>query len=143
MFYHQKRKSSQGSALIMAVVLIGVMSIGSAALWRYLHTTLREQTRNARTDTTQHLAEAGLEKALAILRTNRAYEGEQDTPLGEGTFSVVVERPGATDTYRILSTGKLEDDDIVRATQTLIGDVTLDAAGTIKTYRWKVHKELR
>lgn len=141
MYNNARKKRSQGSALIMAVVLIGVMSIGSAALWRYLHSTLREQTHNARIDTTQHLAEAGLEKTLAILRTDPAYAGEQDTPLGDGTFSVVVERPGATGTYRILSTGKLGDDIVVRATQTLVAELMLDAAGTVKTYRWKVYKE--
>ena len=141
MINQSKKVNAQGSALILAVVLVGVMSIGSAALWQYLHGTLREQSRNAQLDTAQHLAEAGLDKAVAMLRRDVAYATEQDTPLGDGTFSVAVERPAAAGAYLILATGKLGDEVVVRATRTLVGELPVDSTGTIETYHWTIHRE--
>jgi hypothetical protein len=136
-----KNKRAQGSALIMAVILIGVMSIGSAALWQYLHITLQEQTRHAQRDTVHHLAEAGLEKAIATLRIDPNCRGQQDTRLGPGTFSVIVDPTDTPGTYQILSTGDLIEKIVTRATHTLAADLALDPDGNISAYRWQVHKE--
>lgn len=131
---------SRGSVLFLAVGLVAVMSIGSAALWGYLQSTLREARQAEIMAVSQHLAEAGLEKAVASLRNAPAtYRGEENTPLGRGRFSVSVEQVRAGH-YVVLSTGEMTDDGPVMARRALRAEVVLSPLGNVRDYHWAVEK---
>jgi len=137
------RKSNQrGAALILALLLVAIMGIGCTAVWRYLHTTLSETRRYERTETVQHLAEGGLEKAVAELRAaGGRYRGEEHTPLGAGRFSVAVQpEEGKPGTYRLLSVGELEDGGHVFARRVLEADLQLTPDGEVQAFYWRIEK---
>jgi hypothetical protein len=130
----------RGSALFLAVGLVAVMSIGGAALWRYLQSTLAEARRAEITAVAQHLAEAGLEKAVASLRENpRTYRGEENTPLGRGRFSVSVEQPRPGE-FIVIARGEMAETGDVQASQTLRAALTLSGRGEARAYHWAVEK---
>jgi len=52
-----------------------------------------------------HLAEGGIEWALAKLRRSRNYHGESELPLGDGILSIVVRCAG--DRFEICSSGRV------------------------------------
>lgn len=100
------RINNRGAALLIALMMVGVLSVGAAALWQHLHYNLESGKRSEFSDAAQYLAEAGLEQAIAQLRTMPAeYRGEQSTPLGGGNFSVTVLPQNTPGAYRIESTG--------------------------------------
>ena len=134
-------KRQRGSVLLMAVMVVAAMSIGGAALWRYLHVTLEQERRLENNDTCLHLAEAGLDRAVAMLRVQPgSYTGEERVPLGEGQYSVEVIREAAAGQYRLVSKGVLADGGAVRAQKTLEAPLKLSAAGEVLEYYWQEQK---
>ncbi len=83
--------TEQGSALITALIFITILGMLASA---FLYNILATNSSFKRTSNLQvafNLAEAGIDKAIAELsRSSSTYSGEEDTPLGEGTFSVSV-----------------------------------------------------
>jgi len=135
-----RRDARSGAALICAVLLVAILTIGASALWRHLHITLAEGDRQEKNAVAQQLAEAGLDKAVARLRGAPAgYQGEQNTPLGEGRFSVTV-LPQSGGLYRLTATGELTDGPLVLTRRTLDGELKLTPAGTIERFGWTIHK---
>ncbi len=130
-------RENKGSALIMAIVLIAVLGISNAALWKYLHVTLAQQARQERSEIAQHLAEAGLERAVALLRVDGEYRGEQGTELGAGVFSVAVERTAAPRGYRIVSTGEITYEGATLAKRVLEAALLLSTDGAVQGYHWR------
>lgn len=86
------RKNERGSVLLAAVILLAVVTIGASAALRLMHITVREEHKNDRGEIARQLAEAGVEKAVAVLRVHPEYAGERETPLGAGRFTVIVKR---------------------------------------------------
>lgn len=133
--------SNSGSALLLAVLLVAIMGIGSTALWRLLHSTLAEGRRYEKSEMALHLAEAGLEKAVAELRSQPdTYRGETDTQLGRGRFSVAVQPGPHPGEYRLESTGKLTDGGVAFARKTLEAELTLTNSGAVRVFHWRVRK---
>lgn len=98
----------RGAALILALgylTVITFLAAGFLGMVRYAMDASAERQRAARA---MALAEAGLDKAVAELRVSPDYEGEQDTPLGSGRFSVRVERAGGQGSYRVVAEGLTE-----------------------------------
>ncbi len=102
-------KSEQGVALILITavfsslfILIGVsLNRGSS---EYFLTT-----RSYLNDVAFNLAEAGVEKALYELSKSESnYQGETETLLGNGTFSVSLKPLDSAGQVEILSTGTVE-----------------------------------
>lgn len=97
------RPSRRGAALLLALGLLAVLGMASAVLWAHLHRShdlLRWETRR---EIAYHLAEGGLDYALAHLRNTPDFREAADLPLGRGRFSVsVTALPGG---FAILSTG--------------------------------------
>lgn len=83
--------TEQGSALLAAIIFIVALgTLASAFLYNILATNSSFK-RTSNLQVAFNLAEAGIDKALAELsRSPSLYSGEEDTPLGEGTFSVSV-----------------------------------------------------
>jgi hypothetical protein len=130
---NRRRRDQRGSALLVALILLMVLGIGSAATWRALHFELEGTRVQGQQATAYFLAEAGLEKAVAMLRLDPAYTGEADTPLGAGGFTVRVTplEPGA---YHIESTGTLADVQTRQGRHVLTARLRLDPAGRLLEY---------
>ncbi len=137
------RNPRNGSALLMAVVLVMVLSIGAAAVWHYLHVTLRETARQEKLTMALHLAEAGLDKAVAELRARPGYQGEQKTPLGRGRFSVTVTPQAASGGFQLVSTGEVAEDGRVQGAVVLAAELALGPDRTVKRYHWRKEHEKR
>lgn len=131
------RRNECGSAIILAVILVAVMSIGVSAVWKYLHITLGEEKRIENDEAALHLAEAGLEKAVAELRVRPDdYRGEIGTPLGAGRFSVEV-RPGtARAVYHIVARGEVGEGRFIRARKTLAAELALSSSNEVRRFHW-------
>ncbi|HPO14129.1 MAG TPA: hypothetical protein PLI09_11840 [Candidatus Hydrogenedentes bacterium] len=136
------RNQRSGAALILAVVLVMVLGIGASAVWRYLHITLKETTRQEKLAVALHLAEAGLDKAVAELRTTPEYRGEQNTPLGQGRFSVVATTT-AKDNFHLVSTGEMAEEGRVQGTVVLAADLALGPDRMMQRYCWHMEHEKR
>lgn len=83
--------TEQGSALLTAITFIVVLGTLASA---FLYNVIATNSSFRRTSNLQvafNLAEAGIDKAIAELsRFPSTYSGEEDIPLGEGTFSISV-----------------------------------------------------
>ena len=131
----RNKKRNEGTALLMAIVLVFILGITSAALWRYLHATMHQGRLHEKIEAAQCLAEAGLEKAVAELRVRPAsYRGEDKTPLGKGLFSVRVHEGHGPGQYRIVATGALSDGTVVLARRTLEAKLCLSPTGDVLAY---------
>lgn len=129
------RKS--GSALIAVVVYLLIVTSLSVAFFGTLHRAMSQARINEQHRQCRYLAEAGIEKALAELRAAPGvYRGEQNTPLGSGTFSVDVAPETAPGAYRIHATGALTDGQFVLAKCDETASVVF--SGTrIRALRWE------
>ncbi|MBI5092734.1 MAG: hypothetical protein HZB26_09875 [Candidatus Hydrogenedentes bacterium] len=131
-----RQKRNQGTALIAVIVYLVIVTSLTTTFFATVHRTMSQARTVERRNQCIYLAEAGIEKAVAELRVNAAgYRGEQDTPLGDGAFSVVVtpeNRPGA---YRILATGRLIRGATVAGERKLAANVVL-AGPRIAELHW-------
>ncbi len=91
-------KNNRGAAMLLALASLAIMGIALSATLTWFHATLKYTSTSDARLACSHIAEAGLDKALAEIQSgNRAYTGETNTPIGDGTFSVSVspaDRPG-------------------------------------------------
>ena len=92
---------------MVAMVTMFTISALSATFLLTIHRSLDAERRDRHGDAAQALALAGVNKAMAALAADAAYAGERDTVLGEGAFSVTVER--FDEGFRVESTGRLAD----------------------------------
>ncbi len=135
------RDRQQGSVLLAAVVMVMILGLGGAALLKYLHVTLAETKRHENTEIALHLAEAGLDKAVAMLRVQpQTYRGESATPLGVGSFSVRVKPEEKQGAYRLSATGTIGEEGRVRLAKTLEAQLSLSPAGEVTRYSWVVKR---
>lgn len=100
--------TEQGSALLTAIIFIGILGILVSAFLYNIMATNSSLKRTSNLQVAFNLAEAGIDKAIAELNRSPSYLGEEDTSLGEGTFSVSVLRSekNAGEMF-IISTGYL------------------------------------
>ena len=106
-----KIHNERGSALLTAIIFIVVLGTLVSAFLSNILAAHSSAKRSYQCQVAFNLAEAGIDKALAELSQPRStYNGEKDTPLGEGVFSVFVstsnESPGEK---VIISTGCFPD----------------------------------
>ena len=97
-----------GAALILALGYLTVITFLAAGFLGMVRYAMDASAERQRTVRAMALAEAGLDKAIAKLRVAADYEGERDTPLGTGRFSVRVERAGGPGGYRVVAEGVTE-----------------------------------
>jgi hypothetical protein len=140
----KRRRRDSGVAVMMALILIAVLSIGSAAVWKHMHRSLREIKRLENEQTVCDLAESGLEKAvIALRRQPDEYRGEADTLFGEGRFSVEVKHIPSREgrRYEIAARGELLYSGVVRASRTLDTVLVLGPDGGIRHYHSEARKK--
>lgn len=103
------RHNQRGTALMFALMVMAILSIGTSVLWSQIHAQLAQQRQSWHREQAYQLAEAGLEQAIMALRAAPAqYTGEADVPLGPGTFTVTVQPAGDAGAYQIESWGALD-----------------------------------
>ena len=135
--FRQARQRRRGSALLVAVSFMGALAILAAMVLQQV-----SARRTLWNDMHQHskavaLAEAGVETVLVEMRRDRAYKGEEHTPLGEGSFSVAVvpsDKPGG---YRIESAGVVGDESFAHAKARLVIEARFDSQGNLHTVSWR------
>jgi len=106
----QRAKASQrGTALMFALMVLFILSIGTSVLWKQLHGNLAQQRRTWHQEQAYQLAEAGFEHAVASLRASSGkYQGEQDNVLGGGAWSVTVTPGDRAGEYHVEAWSQLE-----------------------------------
>lgn len=136
------RPREAGSVLIVAIVFVAILSIGTSAALRHLHMTMAEIKRQENVEAAPALAEAGLEKAFAMLRAHPgAYAGESDTPLGDGRFSVAVTRGPRAGVYAVRSEGIVADGVGRGEKQVIVAEMEIQPGGGLRTGPWRVEKK--
>ena len=130
-------KNNRGAAMLLAIGVLAIMTISLSATLTWFHVTFNYTNLQEARQTCSHIAEAGLDKALAEVKAgNRTYTGEPDTPLGDGSFSVDVapaDRPGW---LSIQSTGTLPRG-AASVVVRLREEVQVDPAGNVLAIEWR------
>lgn len=130
-------KNNRGAAMLLALAALAIMTISMSAALTWFHVTFNYTNLQEARQTCSHIAEAGLDKALAELQAgNRTYTGEPDTALGDGTFSVAVAPADRSGWLSIQSTGTLPRGAasiVVRLRE----EVQFNPAGRITALEWR------
>lgn len=129
-----RRRNDGGTALLIAVLIVGILSVSVAASWKHLHLTRAHGHTVRLHEEAQHLAEAGLEQAMAMLRVDPAYPGAKQVALGNGDYSVRVERTGVPGAYRLHAEGRVGAEG--RIYRRLTGTLQLGPTGEVESYHW-------
>ncbi len=101
----------QGSAIIVAVTFIAVLGILVSAFLANILTAHYSAKRGYHRHIAFNLAEAGIDKAITeLIQPRSTYNGEKDTPLGEGVLTVSVSESDESPGEKIItSIGYLPD----------------------------------
>jgi len=121
----------KGIALVVVLSILFTLSILASTLVAQLAATLRVIEAKRNRVKVFHIAEGGIHKALWELARNPDYQGEAATALGNGFFTVTLEKiKGETNTLRIISTGRLDQVDARHPKQTISVVVKVAPEGT-------------
>lgn len=132
------RRNQRGTALMFALMVMAILSIGTSVLWSQIHGQLAQQRQTWRQEQAFQLAEAGLEQAVTSLRAaSGQYTGEASVPLGPGAFTVTVQPSGAPGTYQIESWGTLDFATHRYDRAGLRAEVKLSSSGKLERYAWQ------
>ncbi len=132
---------NRGSALLIAVLLVAVLGIGAAALFKHLNNSFEEHRRFERDLTVAHLADAGIDAAIAALRANSTLTPEPfERALGEGIVRVDIAAKDSAAAYRITSRAALRHEGITRAADTYTADVRIMPTGEVRRLSWQREK---
>ncbi|MBI2435339.1 MAG: hypothetical protein HYV26_20980 [Candidatus Hydrogenedentes bacterium] len=136
------RAHKEGSVLLMAIVLVAVLGIGAAAVWQYLHVTLRETGREERTSAAMYLAESGVEHALALIaRDPSTAVSIQQAPLGKGRYSVTVRALDPLGRVAIDGVGEVMSDDEVLERRVVHVEALLRPGASPTIREWRRERE--
>jgi hypothetical protein len=135
------RHNERGTAMLAALILVMVLSLGATATWRHLHLVREQANRYEKQEVARQLAEAGLNKAIAMLRQDAMYRGEAHTPLGAGRFSVDVARGTAPGAFELEAVGEIVNDGLVAHTAQLAAYLRLSPGGHILEYAWRAETD--
>lgn len=128
-------RDARGTALLVTVLFLLVVTTLASGLLTFLNNSVDYFADNSREIERRYIAEGGVEKALAELRTKgAAYTGEAATSLGDGTFSIEVRRSASFDGYEIASTASLAD----RGTEEtrILVEAVPEPDGAFRAVRW-------
>lgn len=121
------RKNQSGQILLIAIVVSAVFISLSATLVSYSAMHYRQERGIVASAQALHLAQAGVDKAIAELNEDSNYAGETNTALGDGTLTVSVSTVSSA-TKRITVTGSVPNSTDPIAEKTVKADVTIDTS---------------
>ena len=138
----RKRTHNEGTALIFAIMVLAILSIGTSVLWQQLHRNLEQHRMAWHQEQVFLVAEAGLDTAIARLQQpNANYTGEENVVVGPGHFTVMVTPDGTAGTYRLRSTARLDHATSRYSAVTLAATLQLSPTGEVLTYAWHIDRE--
>lgn len=109
----------KGQILVLAMIVLGIVFLNVILLAGGSMNFFQNANQTVRSTQALHLAEAGIDKALAALNSTAGeYSGESDTSLGAGTFSVSVTTVDAN-TKQVESTGYIPSRQNSKAKKTI------------------------
>ena len=120
-----------GAALLLAIGYLAILSTFAGAYLAGVHRTVDGFHRAERIQTARALAEAGVDRAIVMLKSDPAYAGEEDLVLGEGTVTIVVSTSDSGTT--ITSTGVLIRSELDWPQRL---EVSLSTGATISSWEW-------
>ena len=124
--------------MIMVVGYLAVLTILLGAFLGLLHRIIDNENRAEWRQVCFNLAEAGIESAISELKTAPGeYRGENQTPLGEGCFSVSVEPGDSADKFFVTATGEIVNGDMPLASARIVAEVSVPQSGRVKVLDWR------
>lgn len=113
-----------GQILLLALVFAGIFLTVSTALVGYVTAYGRAERVTVAAAQALAIAEGALDEASSQLNQDPSYEGETDTPLGNGVFTVSVTSVD-TNTKRVTATGYVPDSQNPTAVKTIEANIGL------------------
>ncbi len=129
--------ANRGSALIITLGYLAAVTIFASVFLTLLNRTMSNFTQKETKRIAFHIAEGGMDKAIAELRHGRGdYRGEVNVPLGRGRFSVEVNRSDSPEKLQIISTGEVVDGERVISRIRITAEVTIEPSGELRSIVW-------
>lgn len=98
-----------GVALFLVLGFLAAMTIMGGAFLEGVRFALAQERAASNELIVRNLAQAGIDSAIAeLIEDAGAYEGETDVALGEGRYTVRLDRETGSDTFQIDSVGEIE-----------------------------------
>lgn len=109
----------QGQMLVLVIVVSALVLVNTLVIVGGSQLFFQNSTYTTQSTEATQLAEAGIDKALASLNTaGSVYTGESETPLGNGSFSVVVSSP-TSDSKIITAVGYIPSKEKAKVKRTI------------------------
>lgn len=129
-------QNEKGSIWIIMSFLIIFVWVSMAGVLKIITSQYQTMNRIKMSTAAFHLAEAGITKGLwELSKGNTGYNGERNTRLDIGTFTVDVHSKNGQ--FIITSTGYIPDRGHVRAKQIIRVVAERDEKGTYKIVTWQ------
>ncbi len=116
------QRFTRGYIILLALVFAGIFATVSVALVGYALSYGRAERTAVAASEALAIAEGALDAAVSSLNQNPSYTGETGTPLGGGTFSIVVSAIDSK-TKRVTATGYMPDSQNPTAIKTVKADI--------------------
>jgi hypothetical protein len=127
--------ANDGMALVLALGVMLALTILASALLTGFHRSMQQTVDRERELQCMNLAEAGIAKALVVLRAgDGSYRGEANTALGDGDFTVVV-TPQGPQRFAVESTGTLNHRSEIQAR--VVIDAEVVRGEPVRVLRWE------
>lgn len=111
--------NQKGQVFLLAVVILFIVLVGTLILFNNSLTFSQDSRYSIESLQATHLAEAGIDKAVAALNASPAlYSGEPESFLGPGSYSVDIS-PKDSVTYIVAATGYIPDKTQPKAKRTV------------------------
>lgn len=131
------RNQGAGAALLAVLGYVTAVGLLASSFVLLVHRGMSAMREDQRTVVVMGLAEAGIDKAIAELRSQGpAYEGETATPLGAGEFSVSVTKLKQAGAYEVVSEARLPGIAARGANARITARIVFDGARRVKELRW-------
>jgi hypothetical protein len=132
-----RNAGERGFAMVIVIGYLFIVAAAGSAYIAFTHQCMKQAHEREQRQVCLNLAEAGVDKAVAELRVKPSYEGEKNTPLGEGFFNVIVKPGEKAGTWLIRSNGRISDKQHVFARARVAAEVTLAPSGAVSRLTWR------
>ncbi len=129
------QRRQEGQIIIIVLVFFAVLVLFAAALASYMATFQKSERQTIAGAQALQLAEAGIDKAAYQLNHDSGYSGENNTALGNGTFTVSVATVNGS-TKVVTSTGYVSNSANPQAIRVV--KTTMSISNTVITFNYGV-----
>ena len=126
---------THGSILLLALIVSASVVTATVGFFNYYASAVQAERFSLAAAQARSLAEAGIDKAVYELNQSSNYSGENETPLGNGVFSVSVASIDSN-TKRVTVTGSVPNS--VRPTATKVVQATIGIDASVVSFNYGV-----